>query len=181
MAKPRIGITVDYVTGKPHYMLPWTYVEAVEKAGGLPVLLPYRVDPSNVPQYVDGVDGIVLAGGDDLDPSLYGEPLHLMAKQIDPDRQRFEMALLAEIERRAVPVLGVCLGSQLMNVYRGGALHQFLPDLTRDDPIEHRLLDNWGTRHAVRIEPQSILADAIGTTAVQSNTSHKQAVKTLGK
>lgn len=180
MRRPRIGITVDYLTGKPHYMLPWTYAEAVEKAGGLPLLLPYQVDTALVPQYLDSVDGVVLSGGDDLDPSLFGEERHLMAKAIDPDRQTFEFALLTEIERRATPVLGICLGSQVMNVHRGGSLHQFLPDLDRDDPIEHRRLDDWGTRHAVEIEPNSNLAHLLGRTTLACNTSHKQAVKQPG-
>lgn len=180
MAKPRIGITVDYVTGKPHYMLPWTYAEAVEKAGGLPLLLPYRSDLSQVPHYLDTLDGVVLAGGDDLDPSLFGEERHLMAKAIDPDRQQFELALLTEIERRATPVLGICLGSQLMNVHRGGSLHQFLPDLDRGEPIEHRRLDDWGTRHAVTVERQSNLAHLLGKTALECNTSHKQSVNRPG-
>jgi putative glutamine amidotransferase len=125
---------------------------------------------------LDGLDGVVLAGGDDLDPSLFGEERHLMAKAIDPDRQAFEFALLAEIERRATPVLGVCLGSQVMNVHRGGSLHQFLPDVNREDPIEHRRLDDWGARHAVRVEPQSNLAHLLGQTELTCNTSHKQAV-----
>lgn len=181
MVKPRIGITMDYVTGKPHYMLPWTYAEAVEKAGGLPLMLPYRSDLSQVPHYLDGLDGVVLSGGDDLDPSLFGEERHAMAKAIDPDRQTFEFALLAEIEKRATPVLGICLGSQLMNVYRGGSLYQFLPDLHREHPIEHRRLNDWATRHGVTVDTQSNLAHLLGTTRLECNTSHKQSVRTAGR
>ncbi|MDB5324982.1 MAG: peptidase [Phycisphaerales bacterium] len=181
MAKPRIGITMDYVTGKPHYMLPWTYAEAVEKAGGLPLMLPYRSDLSQVPHYLDGLDGVVLSGGDDLDPSLFGEERHAMARAVDPDRQKFEFALLTEIERRATPVLGICLGSQLMNVHRGGSLYQFLPDMDRSEPLEHRRIgDDWGARHGVSVEPKSNLSHLLGKTQLECNTSHKQSVHKPG-
>jgi putative glutamine amidotransferase len=181
MQRPVIGITVDYVTGKPHYMLPWTYAEAVEKAGGLPMMLPYKADLSLVSQYLDQLDGVVLAGGDDLNPASYGETYHPQAQRIDPDRERFDHAVLDEIERRTMPVLGICLGSQLMNVHRGGSLHQFLPDIPRDSPLEHRRLDDWTRRHEVFLEPDSLIAQALGKTQVISNTSHKQSVKTLGR
>ena len=181
-SRPWIGITVDYVTGKPHYMLPWTYGEAIKKAGGLPVMLPYKMEPASVAEYVDRLDGVLLCGGDDLDPALYGQTWHENAQRIDPDRQRFEFALLAEAERRAMPVLGVCLGSQVMNVYRGGSLHQFLPDFLRVNAIEHRRHDDWGRRHEVTlVETDSHLAKAMGKTTLICNTSHKQAVDRLGR
>ena len=180
-SRPFIAVTTDYVTGKPHYMLPWTYCEAVERAGGLPVMLPYKADVSLVPRYVDRFDGFVLAGGDDIDPALYGETYHPEAHPVDPDRQAFEFALLAEIERRRAPVLGICLGSQVMNVSRGGSLHQFLPELTREGSLEHRRLDDWGRRHGVVLESDSLIARAIGKRDIVSNTSHKQAVNRLGR
>ncbi|MGC4033043.1 MAG: gamma-glutamyl-gamma-aminobutyrate hydrolase family protein [Tepidisphaeraceae bacterium] len=180
--RPRIGITVDYIKDKPQYMLPFSYAEAVEKAGGLPIALPFQVSPALVPEYLDLLDGVVLIGGDDLDPGLYGEEQHLMAGRVHPDRQAFEFALLAEIEKRRMPVLGICLGSQLMNVHRGGSLHQFLPDLERNEPLEHRRLgEDWGFRHDVTIEPTSKLAGIIGKTTVASNSSHKQAVNRVGR
>ena len=180
MPLPRIGITVDYVTGKPHYMLPWTYAESVEKAGGLPVMLPYRVSTALIPQYLDELDGVLLAGGDDLDPALWGEAWHPEAQRIDPDRQRFEFALLAEIERRNTPVLGVCLGSQVMNVYRGGSMIQFLPDHLGQGNFDHRLNGDWSRRHGVTLTPESRLAKALGKTSLRVNSSHKQAVGKIG-
>src|SRR5207302_8089962 len=120
---------------------------AVEKAGGLPLLLPYRTDVSLIPQIVDLLDGMLFSGGNDLDPALYGETYHPKAQPIDPARQKFELALLAEVERRRVPTLGICLGCQLLNVYRGGSLHQFLPDMARDSTLEHRRLEEEPPRH----------------------------------
>ena len=181
MRRPVIGITMDYGEKPRQYMLPYDYTTSIERAGGLPWPLPYMTDRSLIPQFVDLLDGIVFSGGDDLDPSLYGQALHPRAEPIDPDRQRFELALIAEVERRRMPALGICLGCQLMNVHRGGSLIQFLPEDERDGPLEHRKLDDDGRRHAVRLEPGTRLAAAIGTDQITVNTRHKQAVGRPGE
>jgi putative glutamine amidotransferase len=183
MAKrPVIGITVDTSDATGRYESPTTYARAVESAGGQPVLLPYKVDHALVPGFVDLIDGMLFSGGNDLDPSVYGEDWHPRAIRIDPDRQAFEMAMLAEIERRRMPALGVCLGSQLMNVYRGGSLIQFLPEHERGDALEHRTQrGETPRRHPVRINPESIIGRCIGKSEISTNTYHKQAVKNLGR
>ena len=181
MPRPRIGITVDTHDRAEHYESPAAYATAVEKAGGLPLLLPYRTDLSLVPQLVDALDGVLFSGGNDLDPSAYGEAYHPQAVPIDPLRQRFELALIAEVERRRMPALGICLGSQLMNVYRGGSLIQFLPDLDRQSPLEHRKIDGVVPRHAVQVNPESVVAEVVGKTQIDANSSHKQAVRQLGR
>jgi putative glutamine amidotransferase len=180
--RPLIGVTTDYNDALTQYGSPYAYCKAVEKAGGLPVMLPYRADLSLVSDYADAIDGIVFTGGNDLDPSAWGEPLHPMAKPIDPLREQFERALMAEVERRRTPTLGICLGSQLMNVHRGGTLNQFIPDLGHDQTIEHRRVDGtWDARHDVVIDKDTTIARAIGTTHVKSNTSHKQSIRDVGK
>lgn len=181
MARPRIGITIDTHDRPDQYESPMAYATAVEKAGGLPFLLPYRTDLSLVPLYVDALDGILFSGGNDLDPTLYGETLHPKAVPIDPDRQRFEMALLTEVERRRMPALGICLGSQLMNVHRGGSLVQFLPEVNRDPALEHRKVDGVSPRHGVRVNGESWVARATGKTTLDANSSHKQAIKQVGR
>jgi putative glutamine amidotransferase len=157
------------------------YARSVEQAGGLPVMLPFAVDLSLVPQYVDLCDGILMAGGSDIDPATYGEQWHPKASHLDPRRQAFELALLAEIDRRRKPVLGICLGSQMMNVHRGGSLIQFLPDIDRNQPIEHRRNPQWGNRHEIQLKPGTAVAAQLGKTTVVANSSHKQAVKDLGR
>lgn len=185
MRRPVIGITLDHrdpgSDGGGAYLLPFDYASSIEAAGGLPFAIPYRTHPALIPQYVDLVDGVLFTGGNDLDPAAYGEAYHPKAVPIDPDRQHFELALLAEVERRRTPVLGVCLGSQVMNVHRGGSLVQFLPDQARDGALEHRKLGDDGRRHAVRIEPGTVLSEAIGKPQIVANTRHKQAVATLGR
>ncbi|HEX8912786.1 MAG TPA: gamma-glutamyl-gamma-aminobutyrate hydrolase family protein [Humisphaera sp.] len=180
--RPLIGITTGYVDEKPTwYESPSDYARSVERAGGLPVLLPFRTDLSLVPDLLDAVDGVLFSGGNDLDPGLFGQTWHPNAVPIDPARQSFELALIAEAERRRTPSLGVCLGSQLMNVHRGGSLHQFLPDLARPEPVEHRHLGDRSYRHPVRIEPGTVLAAAYGRDGASANSRHKQAIDRLGR
>ena len=179
MKRPVIGITMDTTDSGRNYLLSFDYPRSIERAGGIPYPLPYRVDHSLIPGMLDMLDGVLFSGGDDLDPALYGEEWHPKAVKIDPERQRFELALLAEVERRRVPALGICLGSQLMNVYRGGSLTQFIPDIP--EKLEHRRVGEVLRRHPVRLDPESLVARAIGKTEVDANTYHKQAVKKLGR
>lgn len=181
MPRPVIGITIDRNDNAERYESPFSYAKAIELAGGLPLLLPYKTDLSLIPQFVDLLDGVLFSGGNDLDPSLYGQQWHPKAEHIDPDRQHWDLALMAEVERRRTPALGVCLGSQIMNVYRGGSLHQFLPDVARDGEIEHRKRPNEINRHPVQLDPQSQIGRAIGKPEISVNTYHKQSAQQLGR
>lgn len=182
MARPVIGITVDHTEDHKQYQSPCAYSIAVDKAGGLPLLLPYRASLENIPQYVDLLDGIIFSGGSDLHPSCYGEAYHPRCVPVDPYREKFERALMAEVEKRRLPTLGICMGSQLMNLHRGGSMIQFLPDHPRDQAIEHRRLEkDVEVRHKVTLVPNTTAARAIGHTEVLANSSHKQSVKTLGR
>jgi len=181
MRRPVIGITMDYGDKPRQYMLPYDYATSIERAGGLPWPLPFKTDLALIPEIVGRLEGIVFSGGDDLDPSLYGETRHPKAEPIDPDRQRFELALIAEVERRRMPALGICLGCQLMNVHRGGSLIQFLPDAERADALEHRKLEGDKRRHTVELEPGTKLAEAIGSRQITVNSRHKQAVARTGR
>jgi putative glutamine amidotransferase len=162
-----------------YYQLGFDYCEAIEKAGGLPLAIPYRTNLALIPQFVDLLDGVLFTGGNDLDPALYGEEWHPKAVKVDPDRQNFELALLAEVEKRRTPALFVCMGCQVLNVYRGGSLTQFLPD----DPqnIEHRRGEESVRRHEVKIDPNSQFGKAVGRPVISANTYHKQAVKNVGR
>jgi gamma-glutamyl-gamma-aminobutyrate hydrolase PuuD len=181
MHRPLIGITTDYNPKRTSYQSQYTYAESVERGGGLPLLIPYRVSFELIPQIVSTLQGIVFTGGDDLDPSSYSETRANGVELVDPARERFERALLAEVERRRLPTLGICLGSQLMNVFRGGSLHQFLPELPRDDALEHRRLDDWSRRHEVTLHDGTTLSRHLNKQRLTVNTSHKQSVKELGK
>lgn len=116
-------------------LLPTRYAVAVELAGGIPVLLPPPASPHRVGPDASGVaarlDGLVIAGGADVDPARYGAPRHERTVHVAPDRDAWELALLDAADARALPVLGICRGMQLMAVHGGGSLHQHTPDVTR--------------------------------------------------
>ncbi|HVT90960.1 MAG TPA: gamma-glutamyl-gamma-aminobutyrate hydrolase family protein [Tepidisphaeraceae bacterium] len=188
MSRPRIGITVDYDDDLINYESPYGYSAAVEKAGGLPILLPYRADLSLIAEYVDLIDGMLFSGGNDLDPKAWGEEYHPKTAPVDPLREKFERALMIEVENRRIPTLGICMGSQLMNVHRGGSLHQFLPELDRPNAIEHRKTggekirgEDQVNRHAILIEKDSSAGQAIRKGEISANTSHKQSVNKVGR
>lgn len=181
MRKPVIGITVDHPSTNDKHESPHSYTLAIDAAGGLPLLLPYRMSHANIPQLVDMLDGVLFSGGNDLDPKSWNESWHPQAKHIDPAREAFERALLAEIQRRRMPVMGICLGSQLMNVSRGGSMRQFIPDEPRNPPIEHRKVqDSWPT-HPAAVESDTLLHGIVGASLIEVNSSHKQAMGRIGQ
>ncbi len=125
MPRPLIGITADL--NETRYIAPTSCAAMVSEAGGAAVVLPCL--SRCVEAYVQRCDGIILSGGDDPIMEHWGVPTHPKAHKVDPDRQAFELAVLEALEaRRETPVLGICLGMQLMGLHRGGALDQYLPD-----------------------------------------------------
>jgi putative glutamine amidotransferase len=150
-----------------------TYVRAVAEAGGIPLILPPM--PDLAPEYARRCEAFVFTGGDDPRTEAFGEPTHPSATPIHPDRQAFELALLGELQRRpAAPVLGVCLGMQMMALHAGGKLNQHMPD---DVPTaeEHR--------HD-RVHEIQVAADAGGQTLIVPGpvtSHHRQAVREAGR
>lgn len=130
MIRPLIGISVDNVLNNidsGRYESNVNYSQAVAKAGGLPILLPQVMEL--VDHYVERIDGLLLTGGDDAHTEHFGDPAHPLSRCIEPGRQRFELALLeALMAFPQRPVLGVCLGMQIMALHAGGRLNQHLPD-----------------------------------------------------
>jgi gamma-glutamyl-gamma-aminobutyrate hydrolase PuuD len=137
--RPFIGIGADLARdeqARPRHQVRATYVDAVVRAGGIPVILPASADARCAA--LDRLDGVVIVGGDDIDLRPFGVPLHPMARVMDPERQSAELAMLAALDARpAMPVLGICLGMQLMGVHRGATLIQHLDDRI-PDAARHR-------------------------------------------
>ena len=141
---PRIGLTPHTEDGR--ISLRETYLDAVWKAGGIPHIL--SPIPGSAQEALRNVDAVIFTGGDDPDMRAFGEPLHPEAKVIDPHRQAFEMELLAELDHQeSKPILGICLGMQLMGIHAGGHLEQYLADRipTAADHLDGRLHQIEGT------------------------------------
>ncbi len=149
------------------------YVDSVERAGGLPVILPV-LDPDAVDHYLQAVHGILLTGGGDVAPSRYGAHPIAETHGVDPLRDAFEIRLIQAAIELDMPLLATCRGMQILNVAMGGSLVQHVPHATGQD---HDRIDRWHDAvHRVKIEPDSHLADALGATEVDVNSIHHQAV-----
>jgi putative glutamine amidotransferase len=184
--RPRIGITMD--AGSPDeerrtMELPVDYVNAVIRAGGLPVLLPWTRDAALRAEMLAMVDGLLVPGGNDIDPHLYGQEKHPQTTLTARERQDFDFAMLALAEQRQLPTLGICMGCQTMNVQRQGTLHQHLPELeTPPDAstLEHRKPGDRTNAHDVKIRPQTQLAQAMKLSELPTNSRHHQGIAKIG-
>jgi putative glutamine amidotransferase len=157
-----------------------TYSDAVQRAGALALVLPPDDAVARAPGTVlDRIDALLLAGGADVDPSSYGAARHPQTSGTRPERDRFEIALARRALERAMPVLGVCRGMEVLNVALGGSLVQHLPDVIGGDG--HRLTPGAFGDHEVRLEPGSLAARAAGGDRVTVKSHHHQGVDELGE
>jgi putative glutamine amidotransferase len=167
--------------GERHYSIGGVYVEAVTDAGGVPVVLP-SIDPGFAIQAVSRLDAVIISGGNDIDPALYGATID---GSVDPDppRDAWELALIHAARTLGVPLLGICRGAQLLNVAYGGTLIQHIWD-ARDD---HPALWIGQTKkiatgmHEVEFEPDSRFAAIYGTERRTVNSLHHQALDRIGR
>ena len=160
-----------------------TYVTAVERAGAIPVVLP-PLDRNVVDELLDGLAGLCLSGGPDLDPARYRRRPHPALGPTEPEVDRFELALVRRADARKLPLLAICRGAQVLNVARGGALHQHLPDLQQDEgkSIQHRQSETGeATTHEVAVQPGTMLEGIAGRNELEVNSFHHQAVARLGR
>lgn len=159
--------------------LPAIYFQGVTLAGGIAVLLPPQpADADIVNRVLDGLDGLVITGGKDIDPARYGQRRHPATDQPGPARDMWEFALLSEALNRKLPVLGICRGAQVLNVALGGTLHQHLPDVIGHSG--HRFGNAVFTTLPVRTVPGTRLAGLVGDSA-EAKCYHHQAIAELGE
>lgn len=181
MAKPLIGIGSDVGATPParreHAFSYTTYVEALRRAGAIPVIIPPQ--PENAVDVIDSLDGILLAGGEDCDPAVYGEEAHETVQPMDRRRQENDLSLARMARERNIPTLGICLGMQMMNVAGGGTLIQDI-DSAVDTSIRHVSSPDDRARHGVTVDPGTELATLIGSGEFSVNSSHHQAVGRVG-
>jgi len=188
MTRPVIGICTALERAKWSVwdqraaLLPFNYVHAVQRAGGLVAMLPPDPQLTEDPeQALDLIDGLILAGGADIDPASYGESPHPETVSTVPERDAFEIALTRAAIERDMPLLGICRGMQLINVACGGTLLQHLPD--RYGHQEHRRVVGSfdGAEHDVLLTEGSLAARAAGELSHATKSHHHQGVDRLGE
>ncbi|MCX7687705.1 MAG: gamma-glutamyl-gamma-aminobutyrate hydrolase family protein [Fimbriimonadales bacterium] len=179
--KPLIGITCNWrlQDDEALVMMEDAYALAVSQAGGVPVLIAPNTDAEALAEMLDG---LLIPGGADIDPRHYGEEPHPETRIVNAPRFEQEWNLLRAFEARRKPVLGICYGCQLLNVWRGGSLYQHLPDLEHVQ-LRHqrRQREESVPRHFVRIEPHSKLAQILGMEQTEVVSAHHQAIREPGK
>lgn len=176
MMRPAIGIVSRPNHHKRTLWTPVEYVRAVEKAGGLPVLLPLSADQEVWEGLLDRIAGLLLPGGVDLDPLYWGEEPLPGAGEIHPDRDRMEIFLTRAALERDMPLLGICRGCQVLAVAAGGSLFQDLGSQVKGSLKHDQQAPVWYPTHSARLHPGTRLAELLGS-EIRVNSFHHQSVK----
>ncbi|MCD8009884.1 MAG: gamma-glutamyl-gamma-aminobutyrate hydrolase family protein [Lachnospiraceae bacterium] len=194
MKRPIIGITCNFdykddvgmvscmgITGQQWHFVADNYVDSVERAGGVPVLIPICANMETVWRMVEGMDGILISGGHDVNPQEYGERANGKCGRLMPRRDRQDIALARHVLNETMkPILAICRGIQIMNVAAGGTLYQDL----ESEGFEHHFTDMYPLNeptHTVEVKEDSILRGIFGKERVRVNSFHHQAVKRLAE
>lgn len=183
--KPIIGLNLDIASGPSAVAkIDADYYEAIQASGGIPILIPPMPD-DDLSDIFEQIDGLVLIGGRDYSPELYGEAPHEKTKKLDPKREDFDMRLTAlAIEESKLPVLFICAGFQAANIVLGGSLIQDIASELPESPVKHSGQDGSKDRsrkHFIDITPKTRLAEIYGSTRINVPTNHHQAPKVLGR
>lgn len=181
MSAPIIGVTPsggDNDLGVRAYSIAADYTMAVQRAGGIPVILPLHI--TDIDALLDKLDGVLFSGGGDIDPAIFNQDSHEATDGIDPERDTFEIALMRAAFERDVPILAICRGIQVMNVERGGDLIQDIPSQTPSEKVHAQRAVGAGEHDifqtAVVAEGENPLVNAVGTGEVAINSFHHQAL-----
>src|SRR3954469_17044519 len=187
MSRPVIGICTALERAKwsvwdqEAMLTPRGYVDAVHRAGGMAILLPPDAELERTPDEVlDLLDGLILAGGADIDPSQYGAERHEATVGTVPERDTFEIALAKRALELDIPMLGICRGMQLMNVAAGGTLNQHVPESHGHEDHRRSPGSFDDADHDVRLEPGSLAARAAGEEQHGTKSHHHQGIDALG-
>lgn len=185
MRKPVIGITSGgrsegYIKSRHYdefFSVPAPYVDAVRRAGGIPLLLP--PGESEWAEILAPIDGVIITGGTDIDPAEYGGDRwnpHVLPADAERDRSELTLARYL-LDEGATPLLCICRGLQVLNVAAGGTLHEHIPDI-RDEDIHRNEAGLWAMQE-VHVEADSLIAEVMGLTMLRTSSGHHQAVKAV--
>lgn len=179
--KPIIGLTGSYTlqNDAPTHTLGQSYFDAVRNFGGIPLLIPVLAEEQELSWLVSQCDGLILTGGVDIDPVHFGEQLLNETVVVSPERDAAEQKVLDLAVRRDIPMLGICRGIQMLNVYFGGSLYQDIPGQI-PSKIQHRMEKPFHrTCHGCDVIPDSPLFSLLGRDSIPVNSHHHQAVKNV--
>ncbi len=187
--KPIIGISANvsppdddkrtFSKGIALHLIQECYIKFVEMGGGIPVLLPVLGDASAIGRIVERLDGIIVTGGVDVDPGLYGEK-NTHSQGVNPERDAFEINLIRESRTRQVPILAICRGTQALNIAFGGSLFQDIPASIEGALRHTRAEDGTETYHQTKLICDSVLKDIFGADEIRTNSSHHQSIREPG-
>lgn len=181
--KPIIGIparsVVDSNNGFKYSGIPLTYTDAIERAGGAPIIIPLNLSEESLSAISTRMDALLLAGGVDVHPREFGEDVESFCGEIDEARDAVELRVTRWALKDERPILGICRGIQMLNVAAGGSLYQDIPTQVETDLYHnYRKGDPYNLRaHPVEIEPGSRVAKLFGTTQLDVNSLHHQSLK----
>ena len=179
MKKPIIGVTPLWDKEKNSYWMLPGYLEGLEEAGAIPVILPLAADGADIAQFADLCDGFLFTGGQDVAPQLYREALKPTCGELCPTRDALERALLSRALEQDKSILGICRGLQILNVTLGGTLYQDLPT-EHPSEISHSMKPPYDrAAHTVHILPMTPLAALLEKQELGVNSCHHQAIKAL--
>lgn len=184
---PLIGIPTNY--DEVFTQIRKAYCDSLYRVGGLPVIIPFTLDKKIIKEFVSKVDGILMSGGPDVDPSMYGEDPIPQIGPFNKSLDIFQRLVLEEAVARKLPIFGICRGIQIMNVYFGGTLIQGIKTQVKDTDsktglgIKHAQTGlRYPHSHSVNIEKDSLLYRLLGNKeSVRVNSLHHQAIKDLAK
>ena len=174
--KPLIGISLGYNPKKNSVNT--VYVQSVLKNGGVPYLVPVTDDVETLRQIVSQLDGLVMTGGEDIDPKYYGEENHSQLGEVNVERDSYDLTLVKLAIEHNIPILGICRGLQLINVAMGGTLYQDLPS-QHSQEINHRQESGTILTHKVLVTPDTQTYKVLGVSELMTNSLHHQAIRKL--
>jgi putative glutamine amidotransferase len=178
--RPAIAVTIGYDDRRAGvHLLRQDYIRSVEQAGGLPLVLAPG-QPKDAPELLDRVQGLLLTGGSDVDPALYGASPHPKLGRVVRERDDFELALTREALERNLPLLAICRGHQVLNVATGGTLVQDIPSEVTGGVEHDSRRERWEHAHPVQILEGTRLREILKRGTVSVNSFHHQAIARLG-
>lgn len=178
--KAIIGVLAE-VNEELNTSVQYTYISAIEKAGGIPVLLPRVESTETIEAFVQSCDGFFFTGGADIDPKRYGEEVKSTCGEIMYQRDEFEFRVFQSVIKTSKPILAVCRGAQLVNVALGGTLYQDLPSERPTQILHRQTVSKDAPSHGVKILKDTPLWTLAGKEWMAANSFHHQAVKVLGE